>query len=159
VDVLDFAFFARPFLSHGCPGLTLAASTGSSIGSLVYDAVHNESESSTSDAPEAKPLDTPASAGEKIRQGSKPAAGVSGAKGEREREGGRAGADEAFDGVNGANEVSPREGVRVKDLDGGVIEVHDSTKSRDYPVGTPTVKVQTNGKPTTTVRFPKETGE
>jgi hypothetical protein len=83
--------------------------------------------------------------------------GKSGEKGEREGSGGREGADRAFDNVEGTNERSPREGVRVKDLpDGGRIEIHDSTKSPDYPPGTPTIKVQDeNGVPATTVRYPE----
>ena len=107
---------------------------------------------------QANASDTPASAGEKVRDGTSPAAGASGKKGEREGAGGQVGADGAFDSVNGTNERSPREGVRVKDLDGGgTIETHPSSKSADYPQGTPTVKVQdATGKVETTVRFPMD---
>lgn len=102
--------------------------------------------------------DTPDSAGDKVRDGTKPAEGRSGEKGEREGSGGQAGADGAFDSVEGSNERSPRDGVRVKDLEGGgTIETHPSTKSADYPQGTPTVKVQdANGKVVTTVRYPEK---
>jgi RHS repeat-associated protein len=101
--------------------------------------------------------DTADSAGDKVKEGTVPAQGASGEKGELEGSGGQAGADGAFDSVDGTNERSPREGVRVKDLEGGGrIETHGATKNPDYPQGTPTVKVQdANGKPVTTVRYPE----
>ena len=101
--------------------------------------------------------DTPESAADKIKSGTSAAAGVSGKKGELEGTGGQSGADGAFDSANGSNERSPREGVRVKDLDGGgTIETHGSTKSPDYPQGTPTVKIQgADKKPVVTVRYPE----
>ncbi len=101
--------------------------------------------------------DTAASAGEKIKEGTEAAKGASGKKGEREGTGGQEGADGAFDSVDGTNERSPREGVRIKDLDGGGrIETHRATKTPNYPQGTPTVKVQdADGKPITTIRFPE----
>jgi hypothetical protein len=112
------------------------------------------SESATDGAP--PPVDTPASAGDKLRDGARPAAGASGKKGELEKDGGAEGAHGDFDGVDGTNERSPRPGTRVKDLDGGTIETHPSTKSPDYPQGTQTVKVKdANQNVTTTVRYPK----
>src|SRR5205814_936565 len=106
---------------------------------------------------EVSATDSPTSAGEKIREGTKPAAGDSGSKGEREGAGGDAGRNEAWGKIEG-KETSPKDGVKVKELsDGGRAETHDSTKSRDYPQGTPTIKVQdANGKVETTVRYPKD---
>ncbi|HSX63872.1 MAG TPA: RHS repeat-associated core domain-containing protein [Pseudoxanthomonas sp.] len=106
---------------------------------------------------QANTSDTAASAGDKLKDGAVPAQGASGKKGELEGSGGQAGANGKFDSVDGTNERSPREGVRIKDLEGGGrIETHGATKNPDYPQGTPTVKVQgADGKPITTVRFPE----
>lgn len=108
------------------------------------------------EAAEPSPADTSEDARSKIVDGTRPAKGRSGAKGERERDGGREGREEAWGSIN-APESSPRPGVRVKELaDGGRAETHDSTKSRDYPEGTPTIKIQdADGNVTDTVRFPE----
>jgi hypothetical protein len=105
--------------------------------------------------------DASESASDKITDGTKPATGVSGKKGEREGSGGQAGADKTFDGVNGSNERTYPNGTKAKDFaDGGTIETHGSTKSKDYAKGTPTVKIRDgSGKVKTTVRFPKEKHE
>lgn len=129
---------------------------GKQLDTITKNAVNNViSQNSETNSP---PADSSGSAGEKIKEGTRPAAGVSGQKGEREGDGGVEGAHGAFDNVNGTNEKSPRPDVRVKDLaDGGRIETHPSTKSPDYPQGTQTVKVQdSNGRVTTTVRFPNK---
>ena len=101
--------------------------------------------------------DSPASAGEKVREDTKPAVGDSGKKGEREGGGGDKGRNDAWGKIDG-KETSPKEGVRVKELEGGGrAETHDSTKSRDYPQGTPTIKIQNDkGEVETIIRYPKE---
>ncbi|KAA9132078.1 RHS repeat-associated core domain-containing protein [Marinihelvus fidelis] len=106
---------------------------------------------------QANSTDSISSATDKIGDGTVPAEGVSGEKGEREGSGGREGANKKFDSVSGTNERSPRDGVRVKDLSGGgYIETHDSTKNPDYPPGTPTVKIRDgNGEVVITVRYPE----
>lgn len=125
-------------------GLTIAG-VGIAIvgGKKIYDIV--------------QAADTVDEAGDKVREGTVPAKGASGKKGELEGTGGQKGADDAFDNVDGTNERSPRDGVRVKDLEGGGrIETHRGTKNPDYPQGTPAVKIQdASGKPVTTVRYPE----
>lgn len=129
---------------------------GKQLDTITKNAVNNVL--SQNSEPNNPPPDSSGSASDKIKEGTRPAAGVSGQKGEREGDGGKEGAHGTFDNVNGTNEKSPRPDVRVKDLaDGGRIETHPSTKSPDYPQGTQTVKVQdSNGRVTATVRFPNK---
>jgi RHS repeat-associated protein len=89
-----------------------------------------------------------------VKEGTTAAAGVSGKKGELE--GASGGETAAWDKISGKETVYDN-GTKVKALDdGGRAELHSSTKSQDYPQGTPTIKIQTSdGKVSQTVRYPK----
>lgn len=104
--------------------------------------VSNEAQSPTSS--EAK---------EKVFDGTQPAAGDSGAKGERE--GTPGGETAAWEKIGGKETQYPN-GTKVKELaDGGHADLHSSTKSKDYPQGTPSIKIRDPGnKVIGTVRYP-----
>jgi len=89
-----------------------------------------------------------------VKDGTTSAAGASGKKGELE--GASGGETAAWDKISGKETVYDN-GTKVKILDdGGRAELHSSTKSQDYPQGTPTIKIQTaDGKVSQTVRYPK----
>ncbi len=97
---------------------------------------------------------TSGEAKEKVFEGTQPAAGDSGAKGERE--GAPGGETAAWDKIDGKETQYPN-GTKVKELaDGGHADLHSSTKSKDYAQGTPSIKIRDPGNNVIgTVRYPK----
>jgi uncharacterized protein RhaS with RHS repeats len=151
------AFVAACVSSSACSAVmfAIAAVAGYEAGKAYSDSSNSPASPTPAGAP--KSSDTTKSASEKLAEGTRPAIGESGRKGELEGSGGSDGREEKFNEVSGVREFSPRDGIRVKELaDGGRVETHDSTKSRDYPKGTPTIKVQDKeGRVIETIRFPK----
>jgi len=95
---------------------------------------------------------TSGEAKDKIFEGTSPAVGAAGKKGEREGVAG--GEKEAWDKIDGTEEDKGSAKVKVLS-DGGVADLHNSTKSQ-YPQGTPSIKItDPSGKIIGTVRFPK----
>jgi RHS repeat-associated protein len=94
----------------------------------------------------------------KLSDGKSPADGADGKKGVLVGDGGREQAEGDFDGVDGTEIDTGKDGVRVKVLEGGGrVEIHDSTgKNPSVEKGTRTIKVQDqNGKVKQTIRYPE----
>ena len=94
----------------------------------------------------------------KLSEGKSPAGGAEGKKGVLIGDGGRAQAENDFDGVDGDEIDTGKDGVRVKTLEGGGrVEIHDSTgKNPSVEKGTRTIKIQDkDGKVTRTIRYPE----
>jgi RHS repeat-associated protein len=138
---------AAPFVEAGAAVVVAAGAAYATH--LIIEQVNSQQpvivvQNEATSSPEAK---------DKIFDGTAPAAGKSGVKGERE--GAPGGETAAWDKIDGNEKTAPN-GTKLKELaDGGVADLHSSTKSQDYPQGTPTIKItDPNNKIIGTVRYP-----